>query len=238
MKIAEVQVEKVDKYKEDRAKQMEDLGKILDPRMTADIEAGHDIYKSWTKKKSRDRAVKHRKDQVADRAHERIEQDNKWFEWWENQEVTKKDVTWEGPEDGIEDDEVVEERKVRAPLNDAQIKKFKCEAEPPWRKKAAQKYHGIEWKEQQCRKWSSTKRTKGPEARANSLWRLQEKISSRSQQTPADDEEEDFEEGEINLLCTLNGLSEHDFEYVRENLLIDSGASICGCPKKAAGEKN
>ncbi len=76
---------------------------------------------------------------MADRADKRVEQDNKWHEWWESQEVTEKDVMREGPEEGIEDDEVVEESKVRAPLSREQMTKFRCEAQPPWRKKQSMK---------------------------------------------------------------------------------------------------
>ena len=42
------------------------------------------------------------------------------------------------------------------------------------------------------------------------------------------------DEGEIN---ELNGLENGEYEYVRKNLLIDTGASICGTPEEDIGEE-
>ena len=41
-------------------------------------------------------------------------------------------------------------------------------------------------------------------------------------------------EGEIN---ELNGLEDEEYEYVRKNLLIDTGASVCGTPAEDIGEE-
>ena len=105
------------------------------------------------------------------------------------------DVIWEGEEEGIEDDEV-EESKVRVALNNEQMRKFRCDVVPPWRKKEASKEGSKQ------RKWSGPKRLKGHEARAKNLWRLQEKKKRRRHE--AIDETKCLD-GEINLLCELNG---------------------------------
>jgi hypothetical protein len=100
------------------------------------------------------------------------------------------------------------------------------------------------------RNWEYPRQKKGPVAKKASLEKLKEKQRKKKQQSihdPSEEEDEDWEiapnqgeldelagEGEIN---ELNGLGDGEFEYIRKNLLIDTGASICGTPKEDIGDE-
>ena len=49
--------------------------------------------------------------------------------------------------------------------------------------------------------------------------------------------EDDWEVAGVGDVNELNGIDDAEYEYVRKNLLIDSGASICGTPKEDIGNE-
>ena len=192
-------------------------GKPLDPRMTKNVQAGKSTHEAWRKMKSRKRAEEHRKNGLVERSSTRIKSENAWFEWYDGEEIQEQDVIREGTIEGVEDDEQVGETKVRAPLTREAVNKYRTDEIPPWRKNQEDRNTKMELVE---RKWNLEKHRRGAAAKKNSRRKLDEK---RKRKKIAE-----CNKGEV---CLLNGLGEHEVDYVRENLLIDSGASICACPK-------
>ena len=105
--LASVEVE-IEKWKEDRQEKKE-KPKGYDPRMQADLGAGHSVYQAFRKMKARDRAAALRMAETVERASHQKRLENRWFKWHDEQEVTEADYHREETIEGIEDDEEVEE---------------------------------------------------------------------------------------------------------------------------------
>ncbi len=201
---------------------------------------------------------------MADRAAKRIELDNEWHKKHDAEgDIQEDDFTYEGPRDGIEDDEQVEVSYEGAPLNKRQ--RSDCMFEPPlppWRRKA-NRASTTEVRERSWEKPQWMKR-KGPVAKSNSMKKWKRKKGEtkevfrsfeafgererlgddrggtagneddeHDEQDDEHDEHDEHDEPE-EFIFELNGLSNNPacgHEYERADMLIDSGASVCGCPR-------
>jgi hypothetical protein len=80
----------IGRWKDAQQEKKERRGAGYDARMNADIEAGHSVYQSYRKKKSRERTAMMRMAEQQERSRHQRNLHNRWYEWYDEQEVTEK----------------------------------------------------------------------------------------------------------------------------------------------------
>jgi hypothetical protein len=142
-----------------------------DCRTKSDLKAGYKPFLVWKKQKDRVRMAARRAKQLPASREVRRELEEQWHQQYDDPQmaVGLYKVEVEGPTEGIEDDQPVEQRIEVAGFDREMRDDFRQEVKrPPWnsaRKPPKGKYYGPEFQKAVGRKWDKKKRRPGIEAR-------------------------------------------------------------------------